>query len=49
MECIVRVNIVFWPAITRLGLAPPFPNLGKAPIWGWATQFGTRISSRLVS
>src|SRR6267143_577447 len=45
----VRLIFVFCPSRTRVGGVFSFANLAKAAICGWFTQFGTRISSRLLS
>jgi hypothetical protein len=45
----VLLIFVFCPSSARTGGVFSFANLAKAAICGWATQFGTRISSRLLS
>ena len=45
----VRANRVDCPAMVRFGGAGPFASLANAAICGCATQFGTRICSRLLS
>src|SRR5215470_8308247 len=45
----VRLSSVFCPSNTRVGGVFSLASLAKAAICGWDTQFGTRISSRLLS
>src|SRR5436309_802297 len=45
----VLLIIVFCPSSTRTGGVFSFASLANAAICGWATQFGTRICSRLLS
>src|SRR5215471_14955548 len=45
----VLLILVFCPSSARTGGVFSFANLAKAAICGCATQFGTRISSRLLS
>src|SRR5207302_6587269 len=47
--CMVLLIRVLCPSSARTGGVFSFANLANAAICGWATQLGTRISSRLLS
>src|SRR5207237_7563880 len=47
--CMVLLMRVLCPSSARTGGVFSFASLANAAICGWATQFGTRICSRLLS